>query len=95
MLSTYFNKIKENQVKMANEIMRVGKKYFVQTPNKYFFIEPHYLLPFFNFCPDKIKYFILTKTKLSRLRKWDHDFAKQYIEEIRLLFYLKSEINYN
>lgn len=75
----------ENQKKMASEIIRVGQKYIVQTPNKYFFLEPHYLLPFFQFMPDKLKYFILTKTKLSRLKKWDKKFASQYIEEIRLL----------
>jgi len=75
----------ENQKKMALEIMRVGQKYIVQTPNKYFFIEPHYLLPFFNIVPEKLKYLILTKTKLSRLKKWDKNFAKQYIKEIRLL----------
>ena len=75
----------ENQKKMASEIMRVGQKYIVQTPNKYFFIEPHYLLPFFNIVPEKLKYLILTKTKLSRLKKWDKNFAKQYIKEIRLL----------
>ena len=75
----------ENQKKMASEIMRVGKKHIVQTPNKYFFIEPHYLLPFFQFIPDKLKYLILTKTKLSRLKKWDKKFAKQYMKEIRLL----------
>jgi hypothetical protein len=75
----------ENQKKMASEIIRVGQKYIVQTPNKYFFLEPHYLLPFFQFIPDKLKYLILTKTKLSRLKKWDKKFASQYIEEIRLL----------
>jgi len=74
-----------NQSKMASEIIRVGKKHIVQTPNKYFFIEPHYLLPFFQFIPNKLKYYILTKTKLSRLKKWDKNFAKQYIKEIRLL----------
>ena len=76
---------KENQTKMAKEILRVGKKHFIQTPSKYFFMEPHYLLPYFNFCPEGLKFFILTKTKLSRLRKWNSSFAKQYIEEIRLL----------
>src|SRR5690554_5132707 len=29
----------ENQQLMAKEIQRVGKRYFVQTPNKYFFLE--------------------------------------------------------
>jgi hypothetical protein len=75
----------ENQSKMALEVQRVGKKYLIQTPNKYFFLEPHYLLPFFQFLPNSLKYFMLTKTKLSRLKKWDQEFAKQYIEEIRLL----------
>ena len=75
----------ENQSKMALEVQRVGKKFLIQTPNKYFFLEPHYLLPFFQFLPNSLKYFILTKTKLSRLKKWDQEFAKQYIKEIRLL----------
>jgi predicted SAM-dependent methyltransferase len=75
----------ENQKKMASEIIRIGQKHIVQTPNKYFFLEPHYLLPFFHYLPDKLKYFILTKTKLSRLKKWDKNFAIQYINEIRLL----------
>jgi 2-polyprenyl-3-methyl-5-hydroxy-6-metoxy-1,4-benzoquinol methylase len=75
----------ENQKKMASEIMRVGQKHIVQTPNKYFFIEPHYLLPFLQFIPNKLKFLVLTKTKLSRLKKWDKKFASQYIEEIRLL----------
>ena len=70
---------------MSSEIMRVGEKYIVQTPNKYFFLEPHYLLPFFQFIPNKLKYSILTKTKLSRLKKWNKKFASRYIEEIRLL----------
>ena len=41
----------ENQKKMASEIMRVGQKHIVQTPNKYFFLEPHLsYFPFFNLC---------------------------------------------
>ena len=75
----------ENQKKMAKEVIRVGKKHIIQTPNKYFFIEPHYLLPFFGYLPKSVKFWILTKTKLSRLKKWDEKFAKQYIQEIRLI----------
>ena len=45
----------ENMKLMANETMRVGKKFFVQTPNKYFPIEPHYFFPFFQFMPYKMK----------------------------------------
>jgi ubiquinone/menaquinone biosynthesis C-methylase UbiE len=75
----------ENQTKMAAEVQRVGKHYFVQTPNKYFFLEPHYVFPFFQFIPKKLAYFILTKTKLSRMQKWEPGFASAYLEEIRLL----------
>ncbi len=75
----------DNQVKMANEIQRVGQHFYVQTPNKYFFLEPHYALPLFQFVPKPIARFILTKTKLSRMQKWDPSFAEAYLEEIRLL----------
>ena len=41
----------ENQRRMAAEIQRVGRRYFVQTPNKYFPLEPHFLTPGSSSCP--------------------------------------------
>jgi predicted SAM-dependent methyltransferase len=76
---------KENQLKMSREVKRVGKYYFVQTPNRYFPVEAHYMLPYMQFIPKTVRYFILTKTKLSLLKKWDPAFARQCINEIRLL----------
>jgi 2-polyprenyl-3-methyl-5-hydroxy-6-metoxy-1,4-benzoquinol methylase len=75
----------EQQKKMASEIRRVGKSYFIQTPNVYFPIEAHYALPFAQYYPKAFLHFILTQTKLSRLKKWSSAEASQYIAEIRLL----------
>jgi predicted SAM-dependent methyltransferase len=75
----------ENQKKMASEIQRVGKEYFIQTPNRYFPVEAHYALPFAQYLPKRFLYLILTQTRLSRLKSWDKTLAKQYLDEIKLL----------
>jgi hypothetical protein len=41
----------DDQRRMANEIRRVGQRFFVQTPNKRFPLEPHFLLPWFQYLP--------------------------------------------
>jgi len=45
---------RENQMKMASEIMRVGKNWFVTTPNRWFPFEFHIRLPFIHWLPDRI-----------------------------------------
>ncbi len=43
-----------DQVAFAREIRRVAPSYYVQTPNRYFFFEPHLLAPFVHFLPRRV-----------------------------------------
>lgn len=76
----------EDQHRMANEIRRVGESYFVQTPNRYFPIEPHFLFPFFQFLPLQIKIFLLRHYPLGwAAQAGSRDEAVRQAASIRLL----------
>ena len=75
----------DNQRKMAKEAMRVAKHYFIQTPNKYFPIEPHFKFPLFQFLPDGLKLFLQTKTSIINGYRYEKEYAETIIKEIRLL----------
>jgi ubiquinone/menaquinone biosynthesis C-methylase UbiE len=72
--------------RMAQEIRRVGKRYFLQTPNRYFPIEPHFVFPFFQFLPRSVQIFLLQNYKLGWIgRVPERKFAEIAIDSIRLL----------
>ncbi|MDZ8024389.1 MAG: class I SAM-dependent methyltransferase [Nostoc sp. DedQUE11] len=74
------------QRQMANEVMRVGQRYFVQTPNLYFPIEPHFIFPFFQFLPIQLRVELLTRFNLGWFKKIpDKQKAKIEVESIKLL----------
>jgi hypothetical protein len=75
-----------DQKRMADEIRRVGQRYFVQTPNRYFPIEPHFLFPGFQFLPERTKVFLLKRFQLGWFprAKTDEE-AVAFAREITLL----------
>lgn len=79
------------QNKMAKEIQRVGKNYFVQTPNFWFPFEHHFLMIGFQFLPVKARAFLLRKFNLGWYKKTsDYSESIQLAKSIRLL--TKKEI---
>ncbi len=75
-----------DQKEMAREIERVGKRYFVETPNKYFPFDPHFHLPFWELYPRKLKILLLSRFNLGWYRKIpDVLEAEKVVDSIRLL----------
>ena len=62
----------------ADEMRRVAHRYYLQTPNRYFPIEPHYQLPLFQFLPERARRWLNARYTLG----WQ---AKGHSEEITLL----------
>lgn len=76
----------ENQKKMADEARRVGRYYFIQTPNYYFPIEPHWLFPFFQFLPQQTRIYLTSNFSLGSFPKApSKEQAARWVKEVRLL----------
>lgn len=74
------------QKKMADEVRRIGKRYFIQTPNRYFPIEPHFLFPFFQFFPLWLKMILIRSFSLgNRGRASNMEEAKARVSDVKLL----------
>ena len=76
----------DNQRRMASEIQRVGKSFWVQTPNFWFPMEPHFHVPGWQWMPVSLR--------VAILRRWacgwrgpcpDAVRARALVEEVRLL----------
>ncbi|MFA7418549.1 MAG: methyltransferase domain-containing protein [Melioribacteraceae bacterium] len=76
----------EGQKEMANEIRRIAKRYYVQTPCFYFPLEPHFLFPFFQFFPVWVRVILVMKFSLGWYQKFtSKSEAFNAVNNIRLL----------
>ena len=60
-----------NMFEFADEIRRVGKAYYVQTPNYWFPIDPHSAFPFLHWLPDPIRMKMVTRFNVGVTRRVD------------------------
>lgn len=76
----------DDQRMMADEMMRVGKRLYLQTPNRYFPLEPHFLFPFFQFLPVGWRIFLVRHFNLGWYKRTpDRQQAEKLCRSIRLL----------
>jgi hypothetical protein len=73
-------------VSFSKEISRVASSYFVQTPNYWFPMEPHLMIPFFQWLPKPLQIFLVMKINLGHSSKAESvDKAVRIIESVSLL----------
>lgn len=80
----------ESQRRFAGEIARVGRAYWVQTPNRRFPVEPHLLTPFLHFLPAAWQRRIARRFTVWAMierpspDRWEF-YIEHYLRDIRLL----------
>jgi len=74
------------QQRFASEILRVGKKVWVQTPAREFVVEPHYMTLFVHWLTPAVQKKILRWVSLwGWVQRPDKQYISQLVDEIRLI----------
>jgi hypothetical protein len=76
----------ENQLAFAKEARRVARKLWVQTPARWFPIEPHLIAPFVHYLPKAIQKHLLRRaTVWGWMTRPTPAAVDQFLKEVRLL----------
>lgn len=85
--STEFRRrARSNQRQLADEIRRIGKAYYVQTPDKWFPIESHTWLPFIGYVPRTLQMRVITVSNRYWVKRTSPDWYLLTVREMRALF---------
>jgi hypothetical protein len=78
----------EGQQRFAAEVRRVGRGVWVQTPARWFFLEPHLVTPFIHWLPRSWQRRLLRNFTLwGLLRRPSQARVDEFLHEVRLLTY--------
>lgn len=76
----------DDQRQFAAEVRRVGKSYWVQTPNRWFPVEPHLLTPIIHYLPKRIQRHLLRRcTVWGLVARPTRSQAEEFLSTVRLL----------
>jgi hypothetical protein len=76
----------ERQTAMARELRRVARAYWVQTPNFWFPVEPHFLVPAWHWLPERVRVRLLLRTSVGWVDRCpDAESAREIVRQIRLM----------
>ncbi len=76
----------EDQARFAREVLRVGRGVFVETPNRWFPVEPHFVTMFFHYLPKRLQRFFLPHFSFRAIfRSGDNVKPAQLFSQLRLL----------
>ncbi len=79
-----------SQLRFAREVMRVGRGYWVQTPNRWFPVEQHLLTPFVHWLPRPRQRVLVPRINLWQFLTHPSEdrrrfYIDHYLDDIRLL----------
>ena len=78
----------ENQARFAREICRVSRRIWVQTPARWFFVEPHLITPFIHYLPKNWQQKLLRNFSVwGIITRPSPENVKDLLDEVRLLTY--------
>lgn len=76
----------QHMTAFAQEVRRLAPAYFVQTPNFWFPIEPHFMVPVFHWLPEPVRVALVRRFDLGhRNRQPDIGKAVEEVESVNLL----------
>lgn len=76
----------DHMLQFAKELSRVSNNYYIQTPNYWFPIEPHCMMPFFHWLPEPIRVRLVMQFQLGHWRRATSiNEAMQIVQSVRLL----------
>ena len=73
------------RTRLAEVVHQCAPRHWVQTPYRYFPIEPHWMAPGFQFLPFEAKVRLSQRWKLGHIRTHDRETAIERVNEIELI----------